>query len=150
MSEADRKRLAELEMREAARAAIYQYGLAVDAKDFGLLREIFTEDIVFDRPPADIKHGREAAMAHYESFLGQDIGNLKHFITNAVITTTGDDTMAAQAYVFALSHHKSALSLVWGQYRIGIRMEDGAARIAELGIYLDKPLAPVRSMLGSD
>jgi len=38
-------------------------------------------------------------MEHYESFLSPDIGHLKHFITNVVITRIGTSTMAAQAYV---------------------------------------------------
>lgn len=150
MTEADSKRLAELEMREAARDVLFQYALGVDTRDFDLLRRIFAEDVVFDRPPAEVQRGRDVAMAHYESALPPEIDSMKHLITNPTITPTGDDSVAVHAYIFAVNDTGGALSMAWGQYRMKIRVDADGAVITEMGIYLDKPATPVRTMLGED
>ena len=150
MNDADRKRLAELEMREAARELLFQYALGVDTRDFELLRRTFAEDVVFDRPPAEIQHGRDVAMAHYQSALPPEIDSMKHFITNPTVTPTGDDTVSVHAYIFAVNGMGGALSMAWGQYRMKIQVDADGAVITEMGIYLDKPATPVRTMLGED
>lgn len=150
MTEADSKRLAELEMREAARDVLFQYALGVDTRDFDLLRRVFAEDVVFDRPPADIQHGRDVAMAHYQSALPPEIDSMKHFITNPTIMSNGDDTVSVHAYIFAVNEMGGALSMAWGQYRMKVRVDTDGAVITEMGIYLDKPATPLRTMLGED
>ena len=150
MTESETKRLRELEQREAAREAIFQYALGLDTNNPDLLRRVFAEDMEFDRPPADICHGREAAMVHFDAALAGNVERLKHFITNPIITSTGENTLAAQANLFALVHIEDALSLAFGHYQINVRVDGDTAVITKLGIYLDVSTAPVRGMLGRD
>jgi ketosteroid isomerase-like protein len=150
MNEAASKRLRDLEMREAAREVMFQYGLALDTNNFALLGQIFADDIVLDRPPGEKLYGRDAVTEFFTAALAHDVDSRKHFITNATITHTSEHTVVADSCVFALDHHDGELRVAWGRYRMNIQFAGDNARVSELGIYLDMPIAPVRSMLGSD
>ena len=148
MTENEIKRLIELEQREMAREVIYKYALGLDNNDLNMLRDIFDSDMVFDRPPAEPSRGREEAMVHFESALSRKIDRLKHFITNPVVTSTGENRLLARANIFALALNEGGVNLAFGHYKIAIRVDDEVAMITELGIYLDLPMAPLRGVLG--
>lgn len=136
------RRLARLELIEAARLCVTRYVNACDRRDHeALAREVFAEDAVLHVPGADFR-GRDAVVAFFrEAFTGSPRLQ-RHFLANPVTEIVDAGTVVTSCYFLYVGSDAEVI-LGCGSYRDVIVLRDGVARMQEKTIVMDlmQPLA---------
>jgi ketosteroid isomerase-like protein len=133
--EAMARRLARLEVAEAAREATWRYALAVDTLDFDLLSDVFTENAVLTTRQGP-RQGREEILAYYRKALADPVGR-KHFMVNQSVAHVGPDAATLLSYFLYTFAGQDTSILGWGTYHDVVRVVDGVGRIEEKRISID-------------
>ena len=136
------RRLARLELIEAARLCVTRYVNACDRRDHeALAREVFAEDAVLHVPGADF-HGREAVVAFFREAFTASPRLQRHFLANPVTEVVDSGTVVTACYFMYVGSDADVV-LGCGTYRDLVVVHDGVARMREKTIAMDlmQPIA---------
>ena len=136
------RRLARLELIEAARLCVTRYVNACDQRDHeALAREVFAEDAVLHVPGADF-HGREAVVAFFREAFTASPRLQRHFLANPVTEVVDAGTVVSSCYFLYVGSDADVI-LGCGSYRDVMVVHDGVARMREKTIVMDvmQPIA---------
>lgn len=119
------KRVGELEDRLAITDVLYQYATAIDSRDWGALRECFTEDGVADFLEfGGVNEGQDAIVDLCSGVLS-GLDSSQHLIGNPRISLEGD---RATSVCYFQAQHFLASPAGGNTYLVGGRYEDRLRR----------------------
>jgi len=136
------RRLARLELIEAARLCVTRYVNACDRRDHeALAREVFVEDAVLHVPGADFR-GREAVVAFFREAFTASPRLQRHFLASPVTEVVDAGTVASSCCFLYVGSDADVI-LGCGSYRDVMVVQDGVARMREKTITMDlmQPIA---------
>ena len=113
--------------RDAVIETVTRYATALDARDFGLLGAVFTEDVVCEFDAGAVE-GRSALLEMLRSMLGGS-GPSQHLLGNHVVEVTGDTARCVsqvRAFSAGVGDASGRTYELFGEYRDElVRTRDG-------------------------
>ncbi len=128
----------------AIHASITTYGLAVDQKRFDVMRALFAEQAEFSGVIASVGpvgpvQGADAITTWMQDYMVVRTDQMRHVLSNIVLTELGDETATAVAYLTLLSSTTEATVLVASAfYRFTLTRHGGAWKFDTVFAGFDK------------
>ncbi|WP_460060557.1 nuclear transport factor 2 family protein [Streptomyces sp. YKOK-I1] len=123
--------------------AVAKYAHALDELNVPELEAVLTEDTTwtFTMPGQAVigpVAGRAAVLDFVRDGHTVQTGRVRHYLANAVVTTTNATTAEVRAYLVQTRNTGESIQMIsTGVYTFGLRRSDGGWRIAELALTLD-------------